>query len=119
MIFSELNVITERCLIILPLTTSTVTKPPISKTLFLNIDSPDLFCESEEAAGCDFVIEVKDRKGGIPKEEIDRFIRKKEYLSGILKRKTGYIFYSETGFTEEQKELLSQAGIMYTDAGKL
>ena len=79
----------------------------------------DIFCESEDKKGTDFVVEVKDWKDVVSTEKVKQFIEKKKLLEVYLTKSTGYIFYSENGLTKEQEELLAADGIMYTDAGRL
>lgn len=79
----------------------------------------DIFCENEAEVGVDFIIEVKDWETNITNDEIQKFIDKKILLESNRKKKTGYIFYSEKGLTGEQKRILDENGIMYTDGSKL
>jgi hypothetical protein len=79
----------------------------------------DIFCAGEAEDGVDFVVEVKDWETRVTLEVIKEFIVKKSILDGIRKRKTAYIFFSERGLAGEEREMLEQNGIMYTDGEKL
>lgn len=71
----------------------------------------DILCQSDNF---NLVIEVKDWEKTISTKEIEKFIETKRLLDGHFNKQTGYIFYSENGFSDEQKKLLEQNGIMYT-----
>ena len=47
------------------------------------------------------MIEVKDWEKGPPLDEARRFVEVKKALEGQLKRRTVFLFYSETGLSEK------------------
>ncbi len=79
----------------------------------------DLYAQSENVKGVDLVVEVKDWREKLTKVKLEEFFRKKELLTGFLKKKTGFIFYSEKGFAKAQEKLLKDNEVMFTDAGRL
>jgi hypothetical protein len=74
----------------------------------------DIFCKSAVPDGMDFIVEVKDWKTEVTGQAVDGFIAKKQKLEKHLKKKAGYIFYSENGMPEKLAERLLENGIMVT-----
>ncbi len=79
----------------------------------------DLQAVSEDGDGTDLMIEVKDWEREPGPEAVRRFIRAREALGGQLERKTVFLFYSESGLSEEAAALLHEAGILVLDPAKL
>jgi hypothetical protein len=74
----------------------------------------DIFCKSAEPDGMDFIVEVKDWKTEVTGQAVDGFIAKKQKLEKHLKKKAGFIFYSENGMPEQLAVRLLENGIMVT-----
>jgi hypothetical protein len=74
----------------------------------------DIFCKSTVSDGMDFIVEVKDWKTEVTMQAVDGFINNKQKLEKNLKKKAGYIFYSENGMPEKLAERLLENGIMVT-----
>ncbi len=81
----------------------------INQTKFIEVD---IYMQSKTEAGNDFIMEVKNWKMPVTKEQIEKFISTKNILQNIVKPNTGYIFYSQNPLTAEYEELLKQNGIM-------
>jgi len=79
----------------------------------------DVYARSEREDGTDLVVEVKNWEKPIGHQEIEAFLKLKAIVEKTVTRKTGYLFYSENGFTSEQKTMLEAAGVMYSDGKKL
>ncbi len=79
----------------------------------------DLHAVHEDDAGTDLMIEVKDWEKEPSLDVVRRFIAVKEALAGHLKKKTVFLFYSESGLSEEAAALLREAGILVLDPEKL
>ncbi len=77
----------------------------------------DLHAVHEDDDGTDLMIEVKDWEKEPSLDVVRRFIEVKEALDGHLKRKTVFLFYSESGLSKEAVALLRVADIL--DAEKL
>ena len=76
----------------------------------------DIFCVNKDPAGPDLAIEVKDRKTTLSTQLLEEFVEKKRLLEdGLLQRPTGFIFYNENGFSDEQAALLVKHGVMLAD----
>ncbi len=65
------------------------------------------------------MIEVKDWEKEPSQGVMRRFIEVKEALEGQLPRKTVFLFYSESGLSEEAAARLGEAGILLLDADLL
>ena len=65
------------------------------------------------------MIEVKDWAKEPSLDVVRRFIGVKAALDGQLQRTTVFLFYSESGLSEEAVTLLRAAGILVLDAEKL
>ncbi len=79
----------------------------------------DLHAVHENDDGTDLMIEVKDWKKEPSPGVVRRFIEVKEALEGQLRRKTVFLFYSESGLSEEAAARLGEAGILLLDADLL
>ncbi|MCP4657319.1 MAG: hypothetical protein GY856_18060, partial [bacterium] len=79
----------------------------------------DLHAIHENDDGTDLMIEVKDWEKGPPEGVIRRFIEIKEALEKRLKRRTVFLFYSESGLSEKAAALLHEAGVPILDPEKL
>ncbi len=79
----------------------------------------DLHAVSERADGTDLMIEVKDWQGEVTRDAVERFIHVKESLAGRLERRTVFLFYSESGLSDELAAGLAEAGILILDPEKL
>jgi len=79
----------------------------------------DLHAVHEDDDGTDLMIEVKDWEKEPSSDVVRRYIEVKEALAGHLKRKTVFLFYSESGLGEEGAALLHEAGIRLLDPEKL
>ena len=79
----------------------------------------DLHAESEDKDGTDLMIEVKDWEREPTLDVVRRFIEAKTVLEGRLERTTVFLFYSESGLSEEAASLLREAGILVLDPEKL
>ena len=65
------------------------------------------------------MIEVKDWEKEPAQGVVRRFIDVKKALEGQLKRRTVFLFYSESGLSEKAAVLLHEAGILVLDPEKL
>ena len=65
------------------------------------------------------MIEVKDWEKGPPLDGVRRFIEVKGTLVGQLRRRTVFLFYSESGLSEKAAILLHEAGILVLDPKRL
>jgi hypothetical protein len=79
----------------------------------------DLHAVPENDDGTDLMIEVKDWEKEPSLDVVRRFIEIRQALSGHLKRKTVFLFYSESGLAEKAATALHKAGILVLDAEKL
>ena len=79
----------------------------------------DLHAAHEDEDAADLMIEVKDWQREPSEGVVRRFIEVKAALSGHLKRKTVFLFYSESGLGEESVARLHEAGILILDGEKL
>jgi hypothetical protein len=79
----------------------------------------DLHAVHGDGGGTDLMIEVKNWAKEPPLDVVHRFVGVKEALEGQLKRKTVFLFYSESGLGKEAQKLLHQAGILVLDPEKL
>ncbi|MCP4119528.1 MAG: hypothetical protein GY737_29840, partial [Desulfobacteraceae bacterium] len=69
--------------------------------------------------GTDLMSEVKDWEEEPTLGAVRRFIEVKEALGGQLESRTIFLFYSESGLSEEAAVRLCEAGILLLDAEKL
>ena len=79
----------------------------------------DLHAVHEDDDGTDLMIEVKDWEKEPSEGVVRRFIEVKGALEGQLTRRTVFLFYSETGLSEQATLLLHEAGILVLDPEKL
>jgi hypothetical protein len=79
----------------------------------------DLHAVHEGDDGTDLMIEVKDWTNEPAVDVIRRFIEVKDALAGHLKRKTVFLFYSESGLGEDAAAALREAGIRILEPEKL
>jgi hypothetical protein len=76
----------------------------------------DLYLKAEQGKGSDFAIEVKSWKRKLPFKEVKTYLERVKLLKKKLDpKKTGFILYSQKGFTQKQLELLKQEKIMMMD----
>ena len=50
---------------------------------------------------------------------MEAFLELKQQYAGALTKKTGFILYSENGFTQPQIDLMEAQAVMYTDVKRL
>ncbi len=79
----------------------------------------DLHAVHNDDDGTDLMIEVKDWEKEPSLDVIRRFIEVEETLEGQLKRRTVFLFYSESGLSREAEALLHDAAILVLDPDKL
>ncbi len=79
----------------------------------------DIYARAEAEDGTDLVIEVKNWRQKVSTEAVNLFIDLKQRFEPALKKKTGFLLYSENGFTPAQEKLMSSADVMYTTAEHL
>ncbi len=79
----------------------------------------DLHAVHQDDDGIDLMIEVKDWQKEPTEARVRRFIEVKEALEGQLERRTLFLFYSESGLSEEAAARLAEAGILVIDPEKL
>ena len=79
----------------------------------------DIPAVSEAEDGADLAVEVKNWKKEVSTKEVKRFIELKKDYAGALKKKTGFVLYSEQGFTDSQEKLMEADGVMYTTPHRL
>jgi hypothetical protein len=72
----------------------------------------DIYIQSKDSTGDDFVIEVKNHTTQVKKAEVEKFIALKKELQPKLKARTGFIFYSEKPLSKKLASLLKDDGIM-------
>ncbi len=65
------------------------------------------------------MLEVKDWEREPSLDAVRRFIEVKDALTGHLKRRTVFLFYSESGLGEEAAATLAEAGVLVLDPEKL
>ncbi|MCP4382161.1 MAG: hypothetical protein GY798_12240 [Hyphomicrobiales bacterium] len=82
-------------------------------------DEMDIYARSTDPNDADLIAEVKTWKQPVSNEVVKKFIEQKKRLAGKLERKTAFLLYSETGFTEDQEKLMRADDIMYTTSKKL
>ncbi|MDJ0835319.1 MAG: hypothetical protein QNK37_02320 [Acidobacteriota bacterium] len=73
----------------------------------------DLYAQSN--TGPDLVVEVKDWKGKVNKDQVLSFIEAGKVLSNIMPEDTLFLFYSEEPIVDVNIERLKNAGILYAD----
>ena len=78
----------------------------------------DIYARSEDADGYDLIIEVKNHEKHVANKDIEAFIELKNKIRPETAH-TGFLFYSENGFTSEQQARLQAEGIMYSDKDRL
>ncbi|MCP4664187.1 MAG: hypothetical protein GY856_53060 [bacterium] len=79
----------------------------------------DLHASHEDDGGTDLMIEVKDWEREPPLDAVRRFVDVKVALAGHRERKPIFLFYSESGLSDEAAALLADAGILILDPEKL
>jgi hypothetical protein len=79
----------------------------------------DLHAVHEDDDGTDLMIEVKDWEKEPSEGVVRRFAEVKQALAGQLKRRTVFLFYSESGLGDGAAALLHEAGILVLDPQKL
>ncbi len=79
----------------------------------------DIHAISAEKDGTDLRIEVKDWERPVSVDEVRRFLEAKEKLSARLARKSVFLFYSESGFSQEAEAALAEGGVLILDPEKL
>ncbi len=79
----------------------------------------DLHAVSASDDGFDLIVEVKDWEKTPTPDVVRRFVEVKETLAGHLERKTWFLFYSESGLSEDSAAMLAEAGILVVDPAKL
>lgn len=72
----------------------------------------DLHAVHEDDDGTDLMLEVKDWEREPSLDQVRRFIEVKDALTGYLKRRTVFVFYSESGLGEEAAATLAEAGVL-------
>ncbi len=79
----------------------------------------DIYARSTNEDGTDLAIEVKNWKQEVSTTVVNQFIDLKKDYAGGLKKKTGFVLYSENGFSEAQEDLMIDHQIMYTTPERL
>ncbi len=79
----------------------------------------DLHAVHEDDDGTDLMIEVKDWEKEPSLDVVCRFIEVKDAVEGQLAKKAAFLFYSQSGLSEEAATRLHGAGIRVLDAKKL
>jgi len=79
----------------------------------------DLHAVSEREDGTDLIVEVKAWKRAVTRSEAAAFVKTREALAGRLEKKTGFLFYSESGLSRDAAAVLEEAGVMIVDVAKL
>ena len=79
----------------------------------------DIYAESEAEDEADLAIEVKNWKEEVSNTAVKQFIALKDDYAAALKKKAGFLLYSENGFTQVQEDLMNDRGIMYTTPERL
>jgi len=79
----------------------------------------DLHAVHEDDDGTDLMIEVKGWEREPSEGVVRRFVEVKAALGGQLKRETVFLFYSESGLSDEAAALLHEAGVLVLDPEKL
>ncbi len=82
-----------------------------------NSDEMDIHASSKDPNGMDLIVEVKIWEKPVSNQAVEKFIEQKNRLA--LKRKTAFLFYSESGFTSNQEEMMQANDIMYTTCKKM
>ncbi|MDJ0835318.1 MAG: hypothetical protein QNK37_02315 [Acidobacteriota bacterium] len=73
----------------------------------------DLYARSN--TGPDLVVEVKDWKGKVNKDQVLSFIEARKVLVDMMSEDTLFLFYSEEPIADVNIERLKKAGILYAD----
>ncbi len=79
----------------------------------------DLHAVHEDDDGTDLMIEVKDWAKEPAQGAVRRFLEVKGAVEGQLARKTVFLFYSESGLSEEATATLREAGVLVLDGERL
>ncbi len=90
-----------------------------SAVVFVDGVEIDLHAVHEDDGGTDLMIEVKDWVKEPTLDVIRRFVEVKEALTGHLEKKTVFLFYNESGLSDEAAARLHEAGIPVLDPEKL
>jgi hypothetical protein len=80
-------------------------------------DEMDIFAYSKDPNDTDLIAEVKVWEKPVSNQAVEKFVEQKKRL--VLARKTAFLFYSESGFTKSQEQLMRDNGVMYTTLAKL
>ncbi len=84
----------------------------------------DLHAIHERDDGTDLIVEIKDWQRDVTKDVVGHFIEVKQALTGHLEcqvgsRRTVFLFYSESGLSEQLAAALTESGILIVDPAKL
>ncbi|MCP4659443.1 MAG: hypothetical protein GY856_28885, partial [bacterium] len=79
----------------------------------------DLHAVHEDEDGTDLMIEVKDWEKEPSFDVVRRFIEVKDALTGHLKKKTVFLFYSESGMSGKTVEMSAEAGVLILEPERL
>ncbi len=79
----------------------------------------DVHAVHEHEDGTDLMVEVKDWERTATADAARRFVEVKEKLSAQIERRTVFLFYSESGLSEEAEATLREAGALILDPEKL
>ena len=79
----------------------------------------DIYLRGKTEHDSDLIIEVKNLQKTVAARDITSFLALKAMAQRVVGKSTGYVFYSENGFTSEQETRLLEAGVMYSTGQKL
>ena len=79
----------------------------------------DIYARTISENGHDLIVEVKKWEKQVNHAEIEAFLNLKAMAEKTVVKKTGFLFYSENGFTDKQMAVMKEAGVMYSDSQKL
>jgi hypothetical protein len=83
----------------------------------------DIHAVHESKDGTDLMVEVKDWERPVSDDMARRFVEVQEKLTleaaHRLKRRTTFLFYSESGLSQEAETTLAEAGVLILDPEKL
>ncbi len=79
----------------------------------------DLHAVSEDEDGTDLIVEVKAWDREVDRSTAAAFVKTTQALAGRLEKKTGFLFYSESGLSPDAAATLDEAGVMIVDVDKL
>jgi hypothetical protein len=79
----------------------------------------DVHAVNEDPDGVDLMVEVKNWDRPVTADAARRFVEVRGGVEELLERRTLFLFYSESGLSEEAEAVLREAGVLVLDPEKL